>query len=163
MRLLSHRATQSAVVRFAVLPIVIVLGVVTMGTADTQARFTSLGNKLMCMCGCNQVLLQCDHIGCPSAGREMTELRAAIGRGETQDQIFRAFANEYGATVLAAPWLTKFNILAWVVPPGMLILGLVGTFFLVRKWRLRTVPMPAVAQDPASNDLRDRIRKETEI
>ena len=59
--------------------------------------------------------------------------------------------------------LTRFNILAWVVPPGLLLFGLAGTFMLVRKWRLRTVAMPAVADDPASLELRDRIRRETEI
>jgi hypothetical protein len=34
---------------------------------------------------------------------------------------------------------------------------------LVKKWRLRTVAMPAVADDPASVELRARIRKETEL
>ena len=49
------------------------------------------------------------------------------------------------------------------MPPGLLLFGLAGTFMLVRKWRLRTVAMPAVADDPASLELRDRIRRETEI
>jgi cytochrome c-type biogenesis protein CcmH len=59
--------------------------------------------------------------------------------------------------------LTKFNIVAWVVPPAFLVLGLAGTFLLVKKWRLRTATMPVVADDPESNDLRERIRKETEV
>jgi cytochrome c-type biogenesis protein CcmH len=59
--------------------------------------------------------------------------------------------------------LTKFNIVAWVVPPALLILGLAGTFLLVKKWRLRTASMPAIAEDPFSTELRDRIRKETEV
>ena len=37
------------------------------------------------------------------------------------------------------------------------------TFLLVKKWRLRTAAMPVVADDPESNDLRERIRKETEV
>lgn len=149
--------------RFAILPLLLVAGIVTMGTADTQSRFDRLGHKLMCECGCNQVLLECNHIGCPNLQRESDELHAAIAGGKTDRQVLIAFQNEYGATVLAAPWLTKFNIIAWVVPPAMLILGLLGTFFLVRKWRLRTVPMPAVANDLASRELRDRIRRDTEI
>jgi hypothetical protein len=52
---------------------------------------------------------------------------------------------------------------AWVVPPAFLLLGLAGTFLLVKKWRLRTAAMPVVADDPESNDLRERIRKETEV
>lgn len=149
--------------RFAILPLLVVLGALTMGTADTQSRFDRLGHKLMCECGCNQVLLECDHIGCPNVQRESAELQAAIAGGKTDNQILVAFQNEYGATVLAAPWLTKFNILAWVVPPGLLILGLLGTFALVRKWRLRTVPMPAIPQDVQSQEIRERIRRETEL
>lgn len=149
--------------RFAVLPLLIVVAAMTMGTADTQARYTNLGHKLMCMCGCNQVLLECDHIGCPDAGREEAELRAAIGQGRSDTAIMTAFQAEYGPTVLAAPWLTRFNIVAWVVPPALLLLGLFATFALVRKWRLRTAPMPDVPDDPASRDLRERIRRETEL
>lgn len=153
-----HRLT-----RYALLPLLLVLGISTLGTADTQARFDRLGHKLMCECGCNQVLLECDHIGCPNLKRESDELRAAIAGGQNETQILTAFQNEYGATVLAAPWLTKFNIIAWVVPPAMLILGLLGTFALVRKWRLRTVPMPEIPTDPQSDELRQRIRRETEL
>lgn len=149
--------------RFALLPLLVVVGAMTMGTADTQARYDNLGHKLMCMCGCNQILLECDHIGCPDAGKEMAELKAAIGRGESNTAIMTDFQAEYGPTVLAAPWLTRFNIVAWIVPPGLLLLGLFGTFLLVRKWRLRTASMPEVPDDPASRDLRERIRKETEL
>lgn len=149
--------------RFALLPLVVVVAVATMGTADTQARYSDLGHKLMCMCGCDQILLECDHIGCPDAGREMAELKAAIGKGESDTAIMEAFQAEYGPTVLAAPWLTRFNIVAWVVPPLLLVLGLFGTFALVRKWRLRAATIPEVADDPASRDLRERIRRETEI
>lgn len=149
--------------RFAVFPLVVVLGVLTLGSADTQARFEDLGHKLMCSCGCGQVLLLCNHLGCPSLATESAELTAAIDKGQDDNTVLMAFQNEYGPTVLAAPMLTKFNIVAWVVPPALLILGLAGTFMLVKKWRLRAAPMPAIDNDPAANDLRERIRKETEV
>jgi cytochrome c-type biogenesis protein CcmH/NrfF len=149
--------------RLLILPLVIAVSVVTMGAADTASRFSDLGHKLMCTCGCNQILLECDHIGCPNMGRETAELRTAVDRGDSDNAILTAFQDEYGPTSLAAPWLTKFNILAWVVPPLLLLLGLAGTFLLVKKWRLRVAAMPEVADDPASRDLRERIRRETEI
>jgi hypothetical protein len=49
------------------------------------------------------------------------------------------------------------------VPPAFLLLGMAGTITLVRKWRLRAAMMPSVAEDPASQELRERIRKETEV
>jgi cytochrome c-type biogenesis protein CcmH/NrfF len=149
--------------RFAIFPLLVVLGAVTLGAADTDARFDRIGHKLMCACGCNQVLLACDHIGCPNMLQETTELKAAIARGDKETTILEAFQDEYGPTVLAAPWLTKFNIVAWVVPPALLLLGLGGTFLLVRKWKLRTVAMPYVPADTQSQEIRERIRRETEI
>jgi cytochrome c-type biogenesis protein CcmH/NrfF len=149
--------------RLAVLPLVVVLGVLTLGSADTQARFEDIGHKLMCTCGCGQVLLLCNHMGCPSLATESAELQGAIDKGQNDNAILMAFQNEYGPTVLAAPMLTKFTILAWVVPPALLLLGFAGTVLLVRKWRLRTATMPAVAHDPTANDLRERIRRETEV
>ena len=151
------------VIRYGILPLLVLLGVFTLGAADTEARFNAVGHKLMCACGCAQVLLECDHIGCPNMAQESAELRAAIAHGDSDNTILASFQSEYGPTVLAAPWLTKFNYVAWIVPPALLILGLAGTFFLVRKWRLRSVPMPAVPQDPASQEIRARIRQETEI
>ena len=149
--------------RFALLPLVVVIGVFTLGAADTQSRFDNIGHRLMCACGCSQILLECDHMGCPNLSQETTELRAAIGRGDSNNAILTAFQNEYGPTVLAAPWLSRFNIVAWIVPPALLILGLAGTFLLIRKWRLRTVPMPEVPLDTQSVEIRERIRRETEI
>jgi cytochrome c-type biogenesis protein CcmH/NrfF len=158
MRTRLHRLS-----RFAILPLLVVLGAGTLGSADTEARFDRVGHKLMCACGCNQVLVACDHIGCPNLQQETDELRAAIARGDSETAILEAFQAEYGPTVLAAPWLTKFNIVAWIVPPALLILGLAGTVLLVRKWRLRTIAMPWVPTDTQSQEIRERIRRETEL
>lgn len=149
--------------RFGLFPLLVVLGVLTLGSADTQSRFDDIGHKLMCTCGCGQVLLECNHLGCQSLATESAELQAAITKGDSTNTILIAFQNEYGPTVLAAPMLTKFNIVAWVVPPAFLLLGMAGTITLVRKWRLRAATMPSVAEDPASQELRERIRKETEV
>jgi cytochrome c-type biogenesis protein CcmH len=156
-------ALAPAALRYLILPLVIVLSVITLGAADTEARYQNLGHKLMCICGCSEILIECNHVGCPDSDRMLGELRAAIDTGTSDNAIFVAFQDKYGPTALASPMLTKFNIVAWVMPPALLILGLAGTFLLVKKWRLRTVAMPAVENDPASNDLRDRIRKETEV
>jgi cytochrome c-type biogenesis protein CcmH/NrfF len=151
------------VARFAILPLVIALSVVTLGSADTEARYQNLGHKLMCVCGCSEILIECNHIGCPDSDRMLGELRAAIANGDSENAILTAFQDKYGPTALAAPMLTKFNIVAWVVPPALLILGLAGTWVLVRRWRLRSASLPVVEEAPVSDDLRERIRKETEV
>lgn len=149
--------------RYLVLPLVIVVSVITLGAADTQARYQDLGHKLMCICGCSQILIECNHVGCPDSDRMLAELRAAINHGDSTNAILTAFQDKYGPTALAAPMLTKFNMVAWVVPPALLILGLFGTWILVKRWRMRVAANPVVEEAEMSDDLREKIRRETEV
>ncbi|HVT97449.1 MAG TPA: cytochrome c-type biogenesis protein CcmH [Acidobacteriaceae bacterium] len=149
--------------RFALLPLLVVVSVITLGAADTQARYQDLGHKLMCICGCSEILIECNHVGCPDSDRMLAELRAAIDHGDSNNAILAAFQDKYGPTALAAPMLTKFNIVAWIVPPALLVLGLFGTWILVKRWRMRMATMPVVEEAEMSDDLREKIRKETEV
>ena len=149
--------------RFSQLGLVVLLAVFTMGSADNAVRYNDLGHKMMCVCGCGQILIECNHLGCPDSDRELAELRAALSHGDGDTTILEAFQAKYGPTVLAAPMLTKFNLVAWLVPPLVLLIGIGGTIALVRKWKLRTVEMPAVPTTQAFQATRDRIRKETEL
>ena len=74
-----------------------------------------------------------------------------------------AFQEKYGPTVLAAPMLTKFNVIAWIVPPAMLILGIAGTAVLVRRWRLRAAAAPVPLTPAGFLAMRERIRRETDL
>lgn len=139
------------------------IAAMSMGVSDSGTRFNDLGNKLMCTCGCGQVLLQCNHLGCPALARETAELHADIAAGMNNNAILIAFQNEYGPTVLAAPMLTKFNMIAWIVPPLLLGLGILGTVLLVRRWRQRAAAMPPVQQSAEIRALRDQVRRETEL
>jgi cytochrome c-type biogenesis protein CcmH/NrfF len=138
------------------------VAVLAMGASSNAARFDDIGHKLMCTCGCGQVLLQCNHLGCPSLSRETAELQSDLANGQSDNAILIAFQNEYGPTVLAAPMFTKFNMIAWIMPPLLLLLGIAGTVMLVRRWRLRAAGMPPVEPDPEIEKMREKIRKETE-
>jgi len=149
--------------RASQLGLVVLLVVFTMGSADTAVRYNELGHKMMCACGCGQILIECNHYGCPDSPRMLDELRAAINHGDSDTAVLKAFEAEYGPTVLAAPMFTRFNMIAWIMPPLVLLIGIVGTFALVRKWRLRTVPMPAASAVKGFDRIREQIRKETEL
>ena len=137
--------------------------VLTTAAADTKARFDKLGHQIMCSCGCNELLLECNHVGCPNSDGMRQELMAGITRGDGDKTIFAAFVEKYGPTSLAAPPAEGFNIVGWVMPFAVLILGIGGTALLIRKWRLRSVPMPPPAGVAHFTDIRDRIRRETEL
>lgn len=149
----------------ATLYVILLIAVVAFGAhaADTSngARFDKLGHKLMCPCGCNQLLGECNHVGCPDSDKMRTQLAASLSRGDSDNAIFHAFEDEYGPPVLAAPMFTGLNRFSWWLPPIVLLIGIGGVFFIVRRWRPRAVSMPATATDPHTLVLEQRIRRET--
>jgi cytochrome c-type biogenesis protein CcmH len=141
----------------------VAIATLTMGFADNAVRYNDLGHKMMCACGCNQILIECNHLGCPDSDRMLGELRTSLSQGKGDDAILVAFQDEYGPTVLAAPMLTKFNMVAWIVPPVLLLMGIGGTVVLVRRWRLRAALRPAVQRSAQFQGMRERVRRETEL
>lgn len=148
---------------FALCVALCIVAVLAMGASNNAARFDDLGHKMMCTCGCGQILLQCNHLGCPSLTKESDELQTALDRGDSDNAILIAFQNEYGPTVLAAPMFTKFNMIAWVMPPALLLLGILGTVVLVRRWRKRAAALPVVEHDAGFQAMREKIRRETQL
>ena len=135
--------------------------------ASNDARFRDLGHRMMCTCGCGQVLLECNHVGCQSSDKMRDQLQAALDKGENDDLILQGFVQEYGPTVIAAPTATGFNRVAWVMPFVVLSLGVVLVVYVVRSWKHR--PEPALADGisiPKDIDLdrfRSQARKETDL
>ena len=105
------------------------------GAGDPATRFTELGHQLMCICGCNQILLECNHVGCPDSDGMRNELTAWVTRGDSDSLVEQAFVQKYGPTVLAAPTTTGFNRTAWIVPFAALFFGFGLVVVVVRGWR----------------------------
>jgi cytochrome c-type biogenesis protein CcmH len=100
-------------------------------------------------------------VGCPARGQEDEELKAAIAAGKSDKEILGSFAVKYGATVLAAPTGEGFDLLAWIAPFAVFGAALLGTILLVRRWSVGRTPAAAQVQDPATDVLREKIRRET--
>ena len=136
----------------------------SLGAADTAARYDNLGHQMMCVCSCAQILIECNHVGCPDSAGMLQMLRTSLAGGTSDRGILEAFQAKYGPTVLAAPMLTGFNQIAWIVPPAVLAFGLAGSLVLIRRWRLARVETPhRVALSPQQAAARERIRRETEF
>ena len=138
----------------------------SLGASDASSRFNDLGHRLMCTCGCAQLLGECNHVGCPESGRMRDELAAAIASGISDQQILDGFAAKYGATVLAAPPAKGFDLMAWIAPFAVFAAALLGTILLIRRWASFAPGAPAAAvagapQDPAEQERLERIRQET--
>ena len=135
----------------------------SLGATDAGSRFTSLNHRLMCTCGCAEILGECNHVGCQSSGQELAELKAAIDAGKSDEEILASFAARYGATVLAAPTAHGFDLVAWIAPFAVFAAALLGTFLLIRRWGKSGGKMEAAAKasNPATEALREQIRRET--
>src|ERR1700739_1665926 len=119
-------------------------------TAQKTDRAKSLGTKLMCMCGCGQILTQCNHINCPSSGPMLKELDMHVSKGEADDLIIQDFVQEYGEKILSAPPTSGFNAIAWYIPGIAFVIGLGIVVALIRMWRQRDVARVATAVGPSA-------------
>jgi len=136
-----------------------------LGAGDENARFNDLGHRLMCVCGCNQILLECNHVGCNYSEHMRDELIAAINHGDNDDLVLQAFIQKYGTTVLSAPTHQGFNRVAWIVPYLALVLGLGVVVMVVNAWG-RKPPPPRAGRgsgDPDLEPFRSQAQRETEI
>ena len=153
------RATQGILVVFAVFTF--------LGIGDDDARFKDLGHHMMCVCGCSQVLLECNHVGCQYSDRMRTELAAALDRGDNDDLTLQSFVQKYGATVVAAPSTKGFGRVAWIMPLAALLAGMATRVFVVRAWKMRPTPALADGIKPVRGAelerFRDQASKETNL
>ncbi|MGA9474404.1 MAG: cytochrome c-type biogenesis protein CcmH [Terriglobales bacterium] len=132
-----------------------------------DARFHDLGHRMMCACGCAQILLECNHVGCTYSDKMINQLQTALDKGDNDDLILQGFVQEYGPTVIAAPTATGFNRVAWIMPFAVLALGIAFAVHTVRSWKNRPAPALAdgivIPQGHELDDLRARARKETDL
>jgi len=149
--------------------LIVAIVVFSLGATDSAGRFNDLGHKMMCTCGCGQVLLECNHVGCPVSGGMRDELSNGIASGQNDSLILQSFVQRYGATVLAAPTTEGFDLVAWIMPFAVAAVALIGTIFLVRHWSKQQALVAAAAmkqpgsaiQARAEESMRERIRHET--
>jgi cytochrome c-type biogenesis protein CcmH len=110
--------------------------------AQQSDRAQQLSGKLMCMCGCGQVLSECNHIDCPLRAGMYKQLEADVARGESDDLILQDFVQQYGEAVLSEPPAKGFNLIAWIFPGAAFAVGFCIVILVVRNWRHRS---PAAA------------------
>src|ERR1700688_3982033 len=102
-------------------------------------RAHQIGGQFMCMCGCNQGLSQCNHVGCTVSTSMLKEVDQALARGDSEDAITQAFVQEFGTKVYAEPPHSGFSLVAWSMPAVYLAVGLVLVLLVINRWRKRPV------------------------
>jgi cytochrome c-type biogenesis protein CcmH len=114
---------------------------------------------LCCVCGCGQILTECNHVGCTYSGQMLKELDERVARNEPDDLTLQAFVQEYGIGVMAQPASHGFGLTAWVMPFAVLLIGAWLAWVVIKRWRHRAIVAPAAKVSP---DLLARARREME-
>ena len=139
----------------------------SLGATDSNARYYDLNHRMMCTCGCAQLLGECNHVGCTQSGEELALLRTDIAAGMADQEILAAFSTKYGATVLAAPRTHGFDLVAWIAPFAVFAAALLGTILLIRHWsglsaaKAQAAAANAPIASAEDSERRERIRRET--
>jgi len=137
--------------------LVLSLLVVPLALAQQSDRAKALGMRMMCVCGCNQILGVCNHVGCTYSHDMLKEIDTRVARSESDDLIVQNFVQEYGAAVLLLPAAKGFNVWMWLMPIIAVIGGIVVVRFALVHWRKNAAEVPP---SRVSADLIARARRE---
>jgi cytochrome c-type biogenesis protein CcmH/NrfF len=148
---LPHSSSDPRAVTRAALVFSLLLLLLTPATAQQTDRAKALGHRLICMCGCKQILVECNHVSCPVSPVMLRKLDAEIASGKSDDLILQSFVQEYGAEVLAEPPAKGFNWLAWIMPFAVLGAGFFVVRTVIARW-YQPVPASSGADTPAGPD-----------
>jgi cytochrome c-type biogenesis protein CcmH len=151
--------------KFAATVLALFLSIGSLMAADTSSRFENVGGKIMCSCGCGQMLLKCNHVGCPNSATMIRQLHEQVAATNDDQAVLNFFRKEWGVTAVVEPDRHGFELLAWILPFAGLGVGICLLVLVVYKWHGHQAELkPAETKlDPHLESLRARARRETEI
>jgi cytochrome c-type biogenesis protein CcmH len=106
---------------------------VTSQAATPRASLTDIENDVMCV-ACREPLAVAQS---PQAESERDYIRTLIAQGQSKQQIEQALLAQYGPAVLGKPPAHGFNLTVYVLPPAILIAGVIILALTLPKWRRR--------------------------
>lgn len=126
-------------------------------------RSKRIGKRLMCMCGCNQVLVECNHVGCSVSTAMLQKLDERVARGESDDLILQSFIQEYGQKVLSQPPSSGFGLAGWVMPFAAVLAGLIVCWVALKRMKQQPAGVaPAAPMPEVSSEFLERARRDTD-
>ena len=120
----------------------------------------SLHSEIICMCGtCGRKRVgECT---CGLAAEMRAEIATLVETGRTRDEIIQHFVTKYGSQeVLASPIDRGFNRLAWLLPYGAGLVGLVLIGRAAARWSRRRSTAAVAAPAYVTPDLQRRLDDE---
>jgi len=127
----------------------------------------TISQALTCQCGCGLTVANCNHPTCSFSVPVREQIESMIGKGESGAQIIAFYRQKYGEKVLSAPTTEGFNMMAWVMPFLVVVLGGAVIVYTASRWRslpatggASVVPSPQADAPPFDAELKDRLARE---
>jgi len=103
-----------------------------------------VGHRLACLCGsCKNSIADCPMLACHYALPAREKIDKMQKAGSPDDAIVDAFIKEEGIRALVTPPAEGFNVMAWVMPPLMVGLGLALIWWFLTRMR-KPAPVPEI-------------------
>jgi cytochrome c-type biogenesis protein CcmH/NrfF len=112
---------------------------------EPRASLPDIEDEVMCPT-CGTVLA---HAFSPQAERQRIFIRSQIEQGRTKQQIKDALVAEFGEDVLATPRDKGFDLIAYIVPVGAVVIAAIAIAVGLLRWRRRA----QVAGEPTAPSL----------
>ena len=132
---------------------------------EPQASLPDIEDEVMCpICGVTLELAT----EAPQAQQEREFIRELIAEGLTKDEILDRLVAEFGPEVLASPETEGFDLAAWLVPGGVILVVAGAVLVAVRRWRRggaadREAPPAQRATSPEEDERLDADRARYEL
>jgi cytochrome c-type biogenesis protein CcmH len=78
-----------------------------------------------------------DQVNSPQAISEKQELARLLGQGLSLSKVRSAMIAQYGVAVLTKPPAHGLNLTVYILPPAVLVAGLLLLAYMLPKWRAR--------------------------
>ena len=117
----------------------------TRADGPKKPTLESIGDQVMCLCGCVATLNHCPHRDCATVAEMRPIIAKEIAEGKDETTILQDLAIRYGVQVLAVPPAKGFSLTVWILPGVGLLAGLSLVIVVVRRWRK---PSPVAAGLP---------------
>jgi cytochrome c-type biogenesis protein CcmH/NrfF len=141
--------------------LLLALGLPLAAIGAARPSVDAVAEGLTCQCGCGLTVANCNHPQCEFSVPMRTQIEGMIAKGLGRSTILATFRTKYGEKILSAPTTEGFNLMAWLMPFGVLLVGGALIFGAFGRWRSHAPvtatearAVDAVAFDPA---LRERL------
>jgi cytochrome c-type biogenesis protein CcmH len=82
-----------------------------------------------------------------------TVIRQQLQEGKSEAQVIQYFKERYGPQIVWTPQWQGFDLVAWLVPIALLLLGVIILFYVLRSWR--AAALAGTANEDAGETTRD--------